>query len=226
MSDRLKLVLFDCDGTLVDSQHMIVAAMHHAFDAHDLPLLEREKVLSIVGLSLFEAVGTLLGPVDPKLLASVVDGYKNAFTHLRGQPDLHEPLYEGALDALDALAQDENLLLGVATGKSQKGLQNILALHGIRDRFVTLQTADDAPSKPHPAMVQQAMAATGVRPENTIVIGDTTFDIQMARNAGAHALGVDWGYHQSADLFDAGASRVLEGFGEVPEAVTALWRAD
>ena len=224
MSDRLKLVLFDCDGTLVDSQHMIVAAMHHAFEAHDLPLLAREKVLSIVGLSLFEAVGALLGPVDPKLLASVVDGYKNAFTHLRGQPDLHEPLYEGALAALDALAQDETVLLGIATGKSQKGLKNILALHGIRDRFVTLQTADDAPSKPHPAMVQQAMAATGVRPEDTIVIGDTTFDIQMARNAGAHALGVDWGYHPSTALVDAGASQVLADFGDVPAAVSALWQ--
>lgn len=226
MSDRLKLVLFDCDGTLVDSQHMIVAAMHHAFDAHDLPLLAREKVLSIVGLSLLEAVGTLLGPVDPKLLASVVDGYKNAFTHLRGQPDLHEPLYEGALEALDALALDENLLLGIATGKSQRGLKNILALHGIRDRFVTLQTADDAPSKPHPAMVQQAMAATGVRPEDTIVIGDTTFDILMAGNAGVHALGVDWGYHQSADLVEAGASAVLADFGDVSGAVSALWQAD
>jgi len=220
----LKLVLFDCDGTLVDSQHMIVAAMGVAFTENKLPLLPREKVLSIVGLSLHEAIGTLLPKAEPDVLVRVTEAYRDAFSGLRGREDLHEPLFEGTLEALDLLADQDDVLLGIATGKSQKGLCNILALHGLENYFVTLQTADDAPSKPHPGMVERALFETGVSAADAVVIGDTSYDMIMARSAGAAGLGVSWGYHAPEMLSREGAHAVLGHFGELEGALNDIWR--
>lgn len=219
----LKLVLFDCDGTLVDSQHMIVAAMGVAFTENQLPLLPREEVLSIVGLSLHEAVGTLLPEAEPGVLLRVTEAYRDAFSGLRGRKDLHEPLFEGTREALEWLSGRDDVLLGIVTGKSQKGLRNILALHELERYFVTLQTADDAPSKPHPGMVERALAETGAAACETVVIGDTSFDMIMARQAGAAGLGVSWGYHPSEALLEAGARHVLNEFGELNQALNAFW---
>ena len=223
MSGELKLVLFDCDGTLVDSQHMIVAAMNEAFTQNGLALLPRGEVLSIVGLSLENAIAALLPEQDPGTLVRVTEAYRDAFTTLRGRPDLHEPLFEGAREALDWLRKEEDVLLGIVTGKSQKGLRNILALHELSDYFITLQTADDAPSKPHPGMIERALGETGARADHTVVIGDTSYDMLMARSAGAHGLGVAWGYHEPTALSASGARRILQRFGETEEALGTLW---
>lgn len=218
-----RLVVFDCDGTLIDSQHMIVAAMAHAFEAYGVVPLPRAQVLSIVGLSLDEALFALIPDESADKRRSITQGYKDAFYHLRERPDLAEPLFPGTLAAIEAVAARPDTLLGIATGKSQKGLRHMLETHDLARFFVTLQTADDAPSKPHPAMLEQAMREAGVDAANTILIGDTTYDIEMAVNAGAHAFGVDWGYHAGAELSSAGARRVLTHFDELSPALGELW---
>ncbi|MEQ8266267.1 MAG: HAD family hydrolase [Parvibaculum sp.] len=223
MTSPLRLVVFDCDGTLIDSQHMIVAAMHHAFEAHGLDLLPREQVLSIVGLSLDEAIFTLVPHLEEPLRRRLTEAYKGAFHELRVRKDLAEPLFPGVREALEALAAREDTLLGIATGKSQRGLAHALETHDLGHYFVTLQTADDAPSKPHPEMLRRAMRAAGADPRNTALVGDTSYDMAMARAAGAHAFGVDWGYHAPEMLRVAGADIVLSDFSGLAPALDAIW---
>ena len=223
MSAPLRLVVFDCDGTLIDSQHMIVAAMNHAFDAHGIENLPREKVLSIVGLSLDEAIEALVPHVGLPLRRQLTESYKGAFFELRMRKELAEPLFPGVREALDILASQQNVLLGIATGKSRKGLQHALQTHGLRDYFVTLQTADDAPSKPHPEMLSRAVRETGAAPMDTVLIGDTSYDMEMAVSAGAHALGVDWGYHETRLLKASGARHVLGDFAGLAPALDEIW---
>ncbi|MBF0560905.1 MAG: HAD-IA family hydrolase [Alphaproteobacteria bacterium] len=216
-----RLAVFDVDGTLVDSQHNIIAAMTEAFRVHDLGTPRPEDVRSIIGLSLVEAVAALLPDAEPERHIKVARTYGDAFGVLRQRPDHSEPLFPGAVEALDALSA-AGLRLGIATGKSRRGLRVMLDRTGLRDRFVTLQTADDGPGKPHPAMLVAAMAEAGVAPEHTAMIGDATFDMIMARAAGARAIGVGWGYHAAADLEQAGAETVVTGFGDLLPAVLRL----
>src|SRR5690606_8933044 len=130
-------------------------------------------------------------------------------------------MFPGALDALDRLAARDDVVLGIATGKSRRGVQAIMDLHDLHGRFVTVQTADDHPSKPHPSMVLQAIADTGVVSGKAVVIGDTTYDMEMARGAGAHAIGVSWGYHASDALTASGAATVLASFVDLDRALEA-----
>ena len=120
-----------------------------------------------------------------------------------------EPLFEGILDLLDVL-EAEGWMLAVATGKSDRGLRHCLDTHGLHARFVSLQTADRHPSKPHPSMVDQAIAETGAAPDTTFVVGDTSFDMAMAVDGGATGIGAGWGYHEAAELMAAGAVAVAE----------------
>lgn len=209
----MRLILFDCDGTLVDSQHMIVAAMGQAFAAANLQPPSRARTLSIVGRSLHEAMVDLTDADHP--IDDMVAAYRKSFFELRGNPDYHEPLYEGAKDCIEALAARDDVLLGLATGKSRRGVDALLELHDLRDRFVTIQTSDNAPSKPHPAMVHQALAETGLRAADTTLIGDTSFDMLMAQNASIAALGVTWGYHNPLELKQAGASNLFDTFPDL-----------
>ena len=202
-----RLAIFDCDGTLVDSQSSIVSAMAAALLAENQPPLQRAAVLGIVGLSIVEAVAALLPHADPATHRRVAQAYKDAFHAQRGRGEVHEPLYAGIVDTLDRLAAD-GWLLGVATGKSDRGLALCLAHHGLTDRFVTLQTADRHPSKPHPSMLELAMADAGATPADTVMIGDTHYDIAMGRAAGVTTIGVTWGYHDTALLIAAGATHI------------------
>lgn len=206
----MKLFIFDCDGTLVDSQHMIVAAMEGAFAAEGLPRPERTAVLDVVGLSLDLAVGKLMPGEPLERIHKTADAYKAAFHELRRNERHQEPLYEGVREALDMLKGRDDVMLGIATGKSRRGLDIVLEREGLRNHFVTLQTSDTHPSKPHPSMIHTAMAETGARPERTLMIGDTTYDMEMAGAAGVAALGVAWGYHAIPDLKRAGAATVLK----------------
>lgn len=194
----MKLAVFDVDGTLVDSQALIIGAMAQAMEGAGLPVLDRDQVLSIVGLSLPLAVATLLPDHPEARQNEVVAGYRAAFMSRR--MDDEAPLYPGARACLDALAGRDDLLLGIATGKSRRGLDAMLDHHGLRGHFVTLQTADNHPSKPSPAMLLAACDEAGVDPAKAVMIGDTTFDMQMALNARTAALGVDWGYHPATAL--------------------------
>ena len=215
------LAVFDCDGTLVDSQANICEAMEETFVRAGLALPSRDAVRRIVGLSLVEAVRELHPTGKATLHHAMAEDYKSCFRALRGRGLVAEPLFDGIVDAIVTL-DDAGWLLGVATGKSDRGLTLCLAHHNITDRFVTLQTADRHPSKPHPSMLHQAMADAGAEPATTVMIGDTVFDIAMAKAIGAKAVGVAWGYHHADELYAEGADRVARHPAELPEILKEL----
>lgn len=203
----LKLVIFDVDGTLVDSQADILASMGAAFASEGLARPSREAVLGIVGLSLPVAIARLRpDDADPAETARMVEAYKDAYLGLRvaGGPEA-SPLFPGIPALLDRLSQRDDLLLGIATGKSRRGLTALLDGHGLAKRFVTTQVADDHPSKPHPSMIFTALMEAGVEATDAVMIGDTSYDMDMARAAGVRAIGVTWGYHRPEALTAASA---------------------
>ncbi|GJD34166.1 HAD-IA family hydrolase [Methylobacterium aerolatum] len=204
----MRLVVFDVDGTLVDSQHLIVAAQAVAFGEVGLPAPERHIALSVVGLSLPQAFRRLVGQDGP--IDELSERYKQAYNRLRQDPENEEPLFPGMADLVERLHASEGVVLGIATGKSRRGVDRLLDHFGWTDWFVTTQTADDAPSKPDPAMLRRAMAEAGTAPDSTTMIGDTTFDIAMAVAAGVAPIGVSWGYHRPGALYGAGAVTVVD----------------
>ncbi|HEV7873789.1 MAG TPA: HAD-IA family hydrolase [Enterovirga sp.] len=206
----MQLVIFDVDGTLVDSQNMIVAAQREAFAACGLEPPSRARSLSIVGLSLAEAFTALVGADGP--IEALAEAYKAAFGRLRADPACEEPLFPGAEALIARLAARSDVMLGIATGKSRRGVAHILETHGWTDVFATVQTADDAPSKPDPTMLRQALADTGIQADSAVMIGDTSFDMGMAKAARLHAVGVSWGYHPVAALREAGADTIIDSF--------------
>jgi len=206
-----RLFVFDCDGTLVDSQHNIVAAMAAAWARHDLPAPPASEVRRIVGLTLEIAIARLLPQADDARHRALAAAYREIVHDLRmnnAQGIAEEPLFPGIRELIVSLEAPE-IFLGVATGKNLRGLEHTLTVHGLRERFHTLQTADICRSKPDPEMVLRAMAATGTPANATVVVGDTSFDMEMARSAGATAIGVAWGYHEVAELWKAGAHAVI-----------------
>ena len=215
-----RLAIFDCDGTLVDSQANICRAMEECFVRAGLKAPPRERTRRVVGLSLVEAMRAMLPEAEADLHHALAEDYKTSFQRLRGHGLIEEPLYDGIAELLDAL-EAQGWLLAVATGKSDRGLSLCLARHGLSRRFVSLQTADRHPSKPHPSMVEQALADAGAAPELSMMIGDTSYDMAMAKAAGVRAVGVAWGYHDAAELLAAGADYVARH----PSDVAALVRA-
>ena len=199
-----RLAIFDCDGTLVDSGATIRAALEQAFAAHGLDCPPVEVTRRVIGLSLMESMAALAPDGDH---AALTQSYKDAFFAMRGAGRVEEPLFNGIAELLDEL-EAGGWLLGVATGKSDRGLRHCLESHGLAGRFVTLQTADRNPSKPHPAMALAAMAEAGAEPHRTIFIGDTGWDMGCARNAGIGAIGAGWGYHDIEELTAEGAHAV------------------
>ena len=221
---RLRLALFDMDGTLVDSQAHIVLAMQRAFEGEGMTPPTRQAILSKVGLALELSIPELAGGVAAPVAARMVESYKAAYTSLRGaDAAASSPLYPGARACLDALEQDPAILLGVATGKSRKGLRHVFEMHDLDARFLTVQVGDDHPSKPNPSMVFQALRDTGVEPQDCIVIGDTSYDMEMGRAAGVRTLGVSWGYHDESAVVAAGAERIARSFDAVPGLLRELW---
>lgn len=213
-----RLVVFDCDGTLVDSRGWIVASIGEAFAAEGLPRPPEDAIARIVGRSLYEALADLHPEGDPVRWAALVETYRGIARELRARGNVYEPLFPGARLVLERL-DDSGRLLGIATGKRLEGLRHVLEGHGLGRMFVTLQTADFNPSKPHPGMVERAMEETGSQPRETVVVGDTTFDVLMALGAGARAIGVAWGNHPAEELLDAGAELVLTRFEELLEVL-------
>lgn len=202
-----RLAIFDCDGTLVDSGGAIHAALKASLEQNGFEVPPPAVSRRVIGLSLTEAMAALLPDLSPMRHGELAEDYKRAFMGLRTSGRVEEPLFDGVMELLDALAA-ESWLLAVATGKSDRGLRLCLEKHGIHARFVSLQTADRHPSKPHPSMVEQAIADAAADPSTTIVIGDTSFDMAMARAAGAAGIGAGWGYHEPAELIEAGAVAV------------------
>lgn len=226
MSQPLRLIIFDVDGTLVDSQASILAAMQGAFGQLNLPMPSRQDVLSIVGLSLDHAMARLVPALGETTHDKLVQSYKDTY-HSRS---LHSgsaklsPLYPGARTMLDQLAAIPENLLGIATGKSQRGLDALLTDHGLERMFITRQVADHHPSKPHPSMIETAMSEAGVDRANTVMIGDTSFDMDMAQAAGIPGIGVSWGYHPMSAL--GNASLIIDSFQELPQALNTIWKTN
>ncbi len=219
---ELRLVIFDVDGTLVDSQAHIVAAMDAAFTANGLTPPDRARTLSIVGLSLPVAMARL-APDHPDRIDPLVEAYKHAFATLRhANGAALSPLFPGARAALDALKAEDHTILAIATGKSRRGLAHILDLHDLHGHFLSVQTADDHPSKPHPSMIEACLSETGVAPARAVILGDTTYDIDMARAAGIASLGVSWGYHAPDTLTASGAADILHSFDALPAALQRI----
>lgn len=219
MNAHNKLVIFDCDGTLVDSQHMIISAMHATYEKLKLEPEDDLRIRATVGLSPLETMAALRpdDTVDFHHMMALTfkqTFYESRISNMAG-PD---PLYPGTRDVLVRL-QDEGYLLGVATGNSNRGLARVIDEHNLDGFFVTLQTADNHPSKPHPSMIHTAIADAGSHESLTVMVGDTSFDMRMARAAGCHALGVNWGYHSEDELRMGGAHDVIDTYSDVMLAV-------
>lgn len=211
-----RLAVFDCDGTLVDGQASICDAMEAAFAEQGLSLPDRNEVRRAVGLSLPQAVRRLVPHADGEAQRDLVDAYKRHFRAAREAGELSQPLYPGIAPLIERLAAS-GWTLGVATGMSRRGLDHVLATHGLAGHFITLQTADRHPSKPHPAMLEAALVEAGARPGEAAMIGDTAFDMAMAASVGVRAIGVAWGYHAPEELIAAGASAVAQTIAELEE---------
>ncbi len=209
------LVIFDCDGTLVDSQHIIIESMCVAFKQNSVTRPSDEEIRRIVGLSLPDAVESLTESEDEILIGNIVNSYRRAFFEFRKEKGVPESLFPNVVETL-VLIREAGHLLGIATGKSRKGLINTLDCYAILDCFATLQTADDAPGKPNPKMLFRAMEETGFKRCDTIFIGDTVFDIEMAKNADIKGYGVSWGYHDESELLAAGAALIINNMKELP----------
>ncbi|QJU58627.1 HAD-IA family hydrolase [Sphingomonas sp. AP4-R1] len=216
-----RLAVFDCDGTLVDSQGVICQSIELAFTGHGLVAPTRAASRSIIGLSVVQAMAVLHPEGSPEEHEALGTTYKTSFAGLRQQGLADEPLYDGIVEAIEGL-DARGWLLGVATGKSDRGLGHVLEKHGLHRRFVTLQTADRHPSKPHPSMLWQAMADAGSGPGTTAMIGDTSYDMEMAKAAGCRAIGVAWGYHSADMLREAGADAVATHASELIALIEAM----
>ncbi|MFY0659042.1 MAG: HAD-IA family hydrolase [Shimia sp.] len=219
---QLKLVIFDVDGTLVDSQGLIIEAMNLAFEGEGLAAPSRADTLSIVGLSLDVAMFKLLPEADAKLRERLVEGYKHGYMLRRAETGVAQssPFFAGARDVLQRLHAYDDVLLGVATGKSRRGLDKLIEGHGLEGLFVTTQVADDHPSKPHPSMIATALAETGVEARDAVMIGDTSYDMDMAAAAGVAGIGVGWGYHETSAL--SAARHVVENFAALEGALAQV----
>ena len=213
------LIVFDCDGTLADSQHIITEAMRFAFRSTGLAAPERSSILRIVGLSLGEAVAALAPDQCEARRDEIVRAFRERSTALRLTATMCEPMFPGAGSLLRSLSEREDVILGLATGKSRRGVARIIEQNGLDGIFATIQTADDAPSKPHPAMLLQAMDETGTSPATAVMIGDTSYDMLMAASANVASIGVTWGYHTKAELRQAGAKTVVHSFAELERAL-------
>ena len=217
----LKLAIWDMDGTIVDSREVIQTAMCRAFGICGLPEPQYEDTRKIVGLGLDEACRTLAPTYED--LPRLVEAYRQAFVARRSEKDFREPLYDGAVESLERLAND-NWLIAMATGKSHRGIRAIFEMHPLEQYFDTIWCADDGPGKPHPFMVEQCMDALGCEPHQSLIIGDAIHDIAMGRNAGIHTMGVSWGFGRADELEAAGAHEIHHDFASLNDGLAEFSR--
>jgi phosphoglycolate phosphatase len=217
----MKLAIFDIDGTLIDSRRIIHDAMLHAYDRCGLADPGFDRIRKVVGLGLRQAFSALEPDAPEDMLAALESAYVEGFVILRETEEGREPLYDGALELLEQLHR-RGWKLGVATGKSRRGLANIFRMHGLARLFHASACADDGPGKPHPFMVEENLRLIGACREDTLVIGDATHDMAMARAAGVRAVGVSWGFAQAEELSLAGAHELHHDYPSLTKALAAF----
>jgi len=220
----MKLAIFDLDGTLVDSRAAIAEAMAYAFASLGLDPPSYDETRRIVGLSLEPAIRALRPDLPEGLIAPLGEGYKEGFLRQR-EEGRTEALYPGA-DALVRRLKREGWTLGIATGKARRGVEHFLDTHGFAGLFDCAFCADDGPGKPDPHMLRLNLAAARRQAEEAVMIGDTSFDMTMARAAGVYAQGVAWGFHTLEEIEAGGAHQVAETFVALEEALHAFAAAD
>lgn len=216
----MKLAVWDVDGTIIDSRASIVGAMKAAFEANGLPPPSYDQTRAIVGMSLTPAIVALAPDADDDVIANLQAEYVNAFVRKRAT-GAHDPMYDGA-DPLLRRLKRAGWKLAVATGKSRAGVVSIFDAHDLHDLFDVVHCADDGPGKPDPHMLLANMRALGADAANTIMIGDTSHDMAMARAAGVYAQGVTWGFHTAQEMLDGGADHVAEDFVTLAAALDAF----
>lgn len=220
----MKLAIFDVDGTLMDSQAMIIASLTAAFTAEGLPVPTRPEMLGIVGLSLVHAMAWLRPEDEAARHERLAQAYKEAFWSYRANRSYPELPFDGAFDLLRRLKARGDVHIGIATGKAQRGVRHIIDQFGLEGLFATIQTSDDAPSKPHPDMILQAMREVAVDAEDTVMIGDALFDIEMGHAAGVRPIAVSWGFQPRATLEAARPYAIVNDFNELEATLAALWQ--
>lgn len=221
----MSLIIFDMDGTLIDSVALIVETVTAAFDAVAEPIPTEAAIRAISGITARDAMKILAPAATPERVEEIVGSYRNQYRERAGVS--REPLFAGALAALDRLQADPANILAVATGKGYRGAVTLLESHGIIGRFHSIQTPDHNRGKPDPQMIETAMAKAGVDRPRTAMIGDTVHDMRMAKAARVAAIGVAWGYHTVFELNEAGADIVIENFDQLDRAIDELLgRAD
>ena len=218
-----KLVAFDLDGTLLDTQHQIVSAMVRAVTGEGFDAPDRHAIRRVIGLSLDRAILQLLPDTEAEAVARIADAYRDAYHDSMLDRSQSEPLFEGAVETIEKL-EAEGYALAVVTGKGRRGLVGALEEHGIINRFVSLKSADDGPGKPDPTLLLEAMVEAEAERDTTIMLGDTVYDMTMAVNAKVPAIGVSWGYHEVDELRLAGARAIAQNYGDVPGLVSRLLR--
>ncbi len=218
----LRLIMFDCDGTLVNALHHHVTAMGEAFRHHGREAPGEDRLRQLIGLNL-EVIMSYLAPDAPETHHhDLAETYRRIYRRMRADGQIDEPLYPSAKDVVQGLA-DQGYVLGIATGKGRPGVDHLIEAHGFQGLFSTIQTPNNAPGKPHPGMIEQGMAETGATRENTVMIGDTTFDMEMAVNAGVASIGVSWGFHPADALKQAGAAHLVDHFDDLVPVLDKIW---
>lgn len=218
----MKLVMFDMDGTLIDTASLISEHMATTFAGAGLEVPTPAQSRRVIGLSLPQAMLQLLGTGDIALADKLAEDYRAHYRAALVSSEGREGLFPGARQALDVLHERDDMLLGIATGKGLHGVHRLTQLHGIAGHFSTLQTPDHNPSKPHPGMMLRAMAEIGADKDRTVIIGDTTFDMEMGKAAGTKTIGVTWGYHHPDELRGAGADVLVDRYADLPMAIDRL----
>ncbi len=207
-----RLLVFDWDGTLMDSEARIVACLQAAASDLDIEIPPPERAKEIIGLGLSEAIARLFPGLGERAQVLAVERYRQ---HFLGDDLAPSVLFPGVAEVLEHLA-GEGYLMGVATGKSRRGLDKVLEETGLGRLFHATRCADETFSKPHPQMLEDVMDRTGARPSETLMIGDTEYDMQMARNARAHGLAVSYGVHDRERLLAEGALACLDALADLP----------
>jgi phosphoglycolate phosphatase len=212
------VVILDCDGTLVDSAGHIVVVFNEAIAALGYAPMAPERIARIIGLSFDDALRHLLPESSPDERERIIHFYRAQYAvNAVGR----DPLFAGVREFLD-LVREQGRHLAMATGKSRAGALRIIAEHGLGDYFAAVKTGDLCRPKPHPEMLHQILDEMGLPPDRALMVGDTTFDVEMARAAGIRSIGVGCGAHAADELAEAGAELVVPSLPDLAPHLTRL----